>query len=162
VQQFEHSSSDCDRRPARFALLKQTSSVGLAVTISLLGTDGLSSHAGAVSATASHIAAKPNNLLVDGKTTFAGTGFPANTKLTIKECPNTNWIVPQNPCVKHNSISALTDGHGRFTRQVRVELCGGKRSPIVTSQICYIGDPHPEGRDTITLLGAAKVTVTSP
>ena len=100
--------------------------------------------------------------MINTKTTLTGSGFPAKTKLTIAECPATNWIVPQNPCVKNNTVSVVTDRHGRFTRQFRVELCGGKRGPEPTSQICYIGDPHPEGIDTITLLGAAKVTVTYP
>jgi len=136
--------------------------VGLALTIGLLAAGVLGTQAGAVSATPPHIVAKPNNLMINTKTTLTGTGFPANTKLAIKECPNTNWIVPQNPCVKNNGISVVTDAHGRFTRQFRVELCGGQRGPEPTSQICYIGNPHPEGIDTITLLGAAKVIVTYP
>jgi hypothetical protein len=137
-------------------------SVGLAVTISVVAFGVLATQAGAVASTPPHIVAKPNNLMINTKTTLTGTGFPAKTKLTIKECPNTGWIVPQNPCVKNNSISVLTDSHGKFTRQFRVELCGGKHGPEPTSQICYIGDPHPEGIDTISLLGAAKVTVTYP
>jgi hypothetical protein len=143
-------------------LRSRVARVGLAISISVLAGGVLSSEAAAVTATPPHIVAKPNNLMVNTKTTLSGTGFPAKTKLTIKECPNTNWIVPQNPCVKNNSISVLTDSHGRFTHQFRVELCGGKRGPFPTSQICYIGDPHPEGIDTITLLGAAKVIVTYP
>jgi hypothetical protein len=136
--------------------------IGLAVTIAVLAAGVLGSQAGAISATPPHIVAKPNNLMVNTKTTLTGSGFPAKTKLTIAECPGTNWIVPQNPCVKNNAVSVVTDSRGRFTRQFRVELCGGKRGPEPTSQICYIGDPHPEGVDTITLIGAAKVTVTYP
>jgi hypothetical protein len=135
---------------------------GLAVTIIVLAAGILSSQADAVSPTPPHIVAKPNNLMVNTKTTLTGTGFLAKTKLTIEECSKTFWIVPQNPCVHTNKISVLTDGHGRFTRQFRVELCGGKRGPFPTSQICYIGDPHPEGIDTVRLLGAAKITVTYP
>jgi hypothetical protein len=136
--------------------------VGLAVTIALLAAAVLSSAAGAVSATPPHIVAKPSNLMVNTKTTLTGTGFPARTKLTIKECSIINWVVTANPCVKNNTISVVTDGHGRFTRQFRAKLCGGKRGPEPTSQICYIGDPHPEGVDTMRLLGAAKITVTYP
>jgi len=136
--------------------------IGLAVTIAVLAAGVSGSQAGAISATPPHIVAKPNNLMINTKTTLTGSGFPAKTKLTIAECPGTNWIVPQNPCVKNNTVSVVTDSHGRFTHQFRVELCGGKRGPEPTSQICYIGDPHPEGIDTITLLGAAKVTVTYP
>ena len=69
---------------------------------------------------------------------------------------------PANPCVGNNKISVLTDAHGRFTRQFLVELCGGKRGPEPTSQICYIGNPHPQGVDTITLRGAARIIVTYP
>jgi hypothetical protein len=129
--------------------------------ITVLAAGILTGQAGAVPATPPHIVAKPNNLMVNTKTTLTGTGFPARTRLTIKECPNTGWIVPQNPCVKNNSISVLTDAHGHFVHQFQVELCGGKRGQF-TSQICYIGDPHPEGVDTITLLGAARVIVTYP
>lgn len=143
-------------------LRSQITRVGLTVTVVALAAGVLSTQAGAVSATPPHIVAKPNNLMVNTKTTLTGTGFPSNTKLTIKECPNTGWIVPQNPCVKTNTISVLTNAHGKFTRQFRVALCGGKHGPEPTSQICYIGDPHPEGVDTIRLLGAAKITVTYP
>ena len=134
----------------------------LALTITAIAGGALSSEAGAVATAGPHIVAKPNNLMINTKTALSGTGFPANTKLTIEECPATLWIVPQQPCVTTNKISVLTDGHGRFTRQFRVELCGGKRGPFPTSQICYIGDPHPEGIDTIRLLGAARIVVSYP
>ena len=120
------------------------------------------SDAGAVSTTPPHIVARPNNLMVNTKTTLTGTGFPAKTRLVIAECPSTGWVVTANPCVKTNRISVVTDRLGRFTAQFRVALCGGKRGPEPTSQICYIGNPHPKGIDTIALLGAAKVTVTYP
>ena len=136
--------------------------VGLAVTISGLALGVLASQAGAISSTPPHIVAKPNNLMVNTKTTLTGTGFAANTKLTIEECSTNFWIVPKNPCLSTNKISVLTDGHGHFVRQFRVTVCGGKRGPEPTSQICYIGEPHPEGIDTIRLLGAAKITVTYP
>ena len=134
----------------------------LTIATGALAAGALSTSAGAISATPPHIVAKPANLMVNTKTTLTGSGFPSRTKLTIKECSITNWVVTSNPCVKNNTISVLTDAHGRFTRQFRVALCGGKRGPSPTSQICYIGDPHPEGVDTISLLGAAKVVVTYP
>ena len=120
------------------------------------------SEAAAVSATPPHIVAKPNNVMVNTKTTLTGTGFPAKATLAIVECPATNWIVPANPCAKTNRISVVTDAQGRFTAQFKAVLCGGKRGPGPTSQICYIGNPHPSGVDTITLRGAAKVIVTYP
>ena len=134
----------------------------LLLTIAGVATGIASSRAVAVSPPPPRVVAKPNNLMVNSKTNLTGTGFRAKTKLTIEECSKTHWIVPANPCVSTNKISVLTDGHGRFTRQFRVELCGGKRGPGPTSQICYIGDPRPEGKDTITLLGAGKITVTYP
>ena len=134
----------------------------LLLTIAGLATGVASIQASAVSPTPPHIVAKPNNLMVNTKTTLTGTGFPASAKLTIEECSITNWVVTANPCVRTNKISVLTDVHGRFTRRFQVELCGGKRGPEPTSQICYIGEPHPRGIDTMTLIGAAKVTVTYP
>ena len=137
--------------------------LGLATAITVFAAGVLHGQAGAVvSATQPHIVAKPNNLMVRTKTTLTGTGFPARARVTIKECSITNWVVTANPCVKNNTISVVTNGHGRFTHQFRAELCGGKRGRFPTSQICYIGDPHPEGVDTMTLLGAAKITVTYP
>jgi len=134
----------------------------LLLTIVALACGTLNGRAGASSAGAPHVVAKPDNVMVNTKTTLTGRGFPAKTKLTIAECARTSWVVTANPCVRTNKISVLTDAHGRFSHQFRVVLCGGKRGPEPTSQICYIGAPHPEGVDTITLVGAATVTVTYP
>lgn len=139
--------------PRRLVLLLTV--VGLAAGIA-------SSSAGAASPTRPHIVAKPNNLMVNTKTSLAGTGFPAKTKLTIEECSVANWVVTSRPCKGANKISVLTDAHGRFSRKFRVVLCGGRHGSGPTSQTCYIGDPRPQGVDTITLRGAAKVTVTYP
>ncbi len=109
-----------------------------------------------------HILAKPNNVMVNSKVALTGTGFPANTKLTVQECRATKWVVPQHPCDTNNTISVHTDGHGRFTSRFKVELCGGKRGPGPTSQTCYIGNPRPRGVDTVALVGAARVVVTYP
>jgi hypothetical protein len=136
--------------------------VGLAVTISLLAAGVLSSEAAAVSATSPHIVAKPNNLMVNSNTTLTGSGFPAKTRFGISECSKTSWVVPQNPCVNANKIVVTTDSNGHFVHTFRVAVCGGKHGKIVTSQICYIGQPHPEGKDTVSLLGPAKVIVAYP
>jgi hypothetical protein len=116
----------------------------------------------AATAATPRIVAKPNNLMVNTKTTLTGSGFAPRTRRSIVECSRTNWVVPSNPCVKRNKISVTTDGRGRFTHVFDVVLCGGKRGPEPTSQICYIGNPHPEGVDTEHLDGAVKVTVTYP
>ena len=132
--------------------------------LAILGLAGAvaSTEAAAISPTPPHIVATPNNVMVNTKTTLTGTGFPAKTKLVIEECSRTGWVVTQNPCVKTNKIAVLTDAHGRFKAQFLVVLCGGARGPEPTSQICYIGNPHPAGVDTIALRGAAKVIVTYP
>jgi hypothetical protein len=121
---------------------------------------GVASSSGA--ATKPHIVAKPDNLMVNTKTTLTGTGFPAKKRLTIEECSVAGWVVTANPCKGATKISVVSDARGRFSQKFRVVLCGGKRGSGPTSQICYIGNPHPEGIDTITLRGAAKVTVTYP
>ena len=123
---------------------------------------GIASSAAAASPTGPHIVAKPNNLMVNTKTTLSGTGFPAKAKLTIEECATPGWVATSRPCKGANKISVRADAHGRFSAKFRVVLCGGKRGSGPTSQICYIGNPHPQGIDTITLRGAAKVTVTYP
>ena len=108
------------------------------------------------------IVAKPNNLMVDTKTTLTGSGFPARTRLSIVECSTTNWVVTAHPCVSGNKVSVMTDGRGRFTHSFEVVLCRGKHGPEPTSQVCYVGNPHPYGIDTEHLDGAAKLTVTYP
>ena len=138
------------------------SRLALLLAIAGLAAGFASGRAAAVPPTGAHIVAKPNNLMVNAKTTLSGTGFAARTKLTIEECSKTHWVVTAQVCARGNKISVLTNAHGRFTRQFEVKLCGGKRGSGPTSQICYIGNPHREGVDTITLRGAAKVTVTYP
>ena len=123
---------------------------------------GIATGAAAASPARPHIVAKPNNLMVNANTSLTGTGFPAKTKLTIEECATANWVVTSRPCKGAYKISVRTDAHGRFSAKFRALLCGGKRGSGPTSQICYIGNPHPQGVDTITLLGAAKITVTYP
>ena len=118
--------------------------------------------AGAVSPTPPRIAASPNDLMVNTDTTLTGTGFAKHANLIIEECSRTNWVVMGNPCIGSNHVSVTTDAHGKFVTQFRVVLCGGRRGPEPTSQICYIGHPRPNGVDTERLVGAAKVTVTYP
>jgi len=137
--------------------------VALALTVAALAAGPLSSEAGATSASPPHIVVKPDNVMVNTNVTLTGTSFPAQTKISVAECSKTFWIAPQNPCDSNNTISVVTDGHGRFTRQFRAELCPRvKAVPPVTEEHCYIGEPKPMGVDTITLIGAAPVTVTYP
>ena len=137
----------------------------LVVCVSMLAAGAMPAPAGAVSTTPPHIVAKPNNAMVNTKISLTGTGFAAHTKLVVKECSSTNWVVvAQHPCDTDNTISVTTDRHGRFTSRFKLELCP-RSNPgpgPVTKETCYIGNPQPRGVDTITLVGAAKVTVTYP
>jgi len=111
------------------------------------------------------IIVKPNNVMVNTVVDLTGSGFGAKAKLSIQECSSRGWVVvAQHPCVSDNRISVVTDAHGRFARKFRVRLCPrtAANSGPVTKETCYIGSPHPEGIDTISLIGAARVTVTYP
>jgi hypothetical protein len=136
-------------------------SIVLAITAALAAI-GAFSPAGA--ATKPRIVASPNNVMVNTKIHLAGTGFPARTKLKIEECSASNWVVPQNPCDTGNTISVVTDRHGRFGATFTAELCPRSNTAAkpVTKQTCYIGNPEPRGIDTMTLVGAARITVTYP
>ena len=120
--------------------------------------------AGATSAAASpHIATHPHSVMVNGSTTLIGTNFKPRKSITIKECSETTWIVPQSPCDSTNSIVVKTNSHGEFTSSFTVQTCpGGTSTAPGFSETCYIGEPTPSGVDVINLVGAAKITVTGP
>lgn len=118
----------------------------------------------ASAATQPHIVASPNNVMVNTKISVVGTGFPRRSRLTIEECSVTDWVVPQNPCDTNNTITVVTDRHGRFAHAFTAELCPRTWAAAgpATKRTCYIGNPEPKGVDTITLVGAARITVTYP
>jgi hypothetical protein len=110
-----------------------------------------------------HIVARPQSVMVNRSTTLVGTNFKPRKSLTIKECPETTWVVPEDPCDSTNSIVVKTNGRGAFTSSFTVQTCaGGTTTSPGFSEKCYIGDPTPSGIDVITLVGAARVTVTGP
>jgi hypothetical protein len=151
--------------PSFHTLRRLVLALMLVVTISALTVGVLSAEASAVSSTPPRIVAKPNNVMVNTKVTLTGAGFAARTKLAIEECSTRGWVVvAQHPCVSDNKISVVTDAHGRFTHKFKVELCPRSTtgSGPATEETCYIGSPHPQGVDTISLVGAARVTVTYP
>jgi hypothetical protein len=128
------------------------------------GVIGLSSiPAGASSPAGSpHITAHPRSIMVNNTTKLVGTGFKPKKSITVKECSESTWIVPQDPCGT-NSIVVKTDSHGGFTSSFTVQTCpGGTNTGPSFSETCYIGDPTPQGIDVITLAGSAKITVTGP
>ena len=139
--------------------------VGLVLAVGVVAAGVWTAEASAVSSTPPRIVAKPSNVMVNTKITLTGTGFAAKAKLSIMECSNRNWVVvAQHPCVSDNKISVVTDAHGGFTRKFRVELCPRTTTGPgpVTQETCFIGNPHPEGIDTMSLIGAARITVTYP
>jgi hypothetical protein len=86
--------------------------------------------------------------------------------LTIKECSQTTWIVPESPCATSNVIAIATDANGAFETTMTAEVCPSPTPTPVAGpsfvQNCYIGEPVPQGIDTITLVGASLLTVTGP
>ena len=117
-----------------------------------------------LAATSPHITATPHNVMVNTTISLSGRGFPAHKRLTIAECSSTGWVVVQNPCDTDNTIVVHTNRHGRFTADFHVELCprANTAGGPITQEKCFIGNPQPQGVDTITLVGAAKIIVTYP
>jgi hypothetical protein len=128
------------------------------------GAIGLSAtSAGATSpAAVPHIRAQPRSVMVDHSIKLIGTNFKPKRSITIEECSETTWIVPQDPCGT-NSIILKTNSQGGFTRSLTVQTCpGGSNTGPGFSEKCYIGDLRPSGIDVVSLVGAAKITVTGP
>ena len=118
---------------------------------------------GPAMAASPHIAAHPNNLMVNTATNLVGKGFAPSTSLTVEECGQKNWIAGQSPCDSTNSVTVTTNTHGAFKTAFTVQTCpGGKNKGPGFSERCYIGVPNPSGVDTIDLVGAVRITVTGP
>lgn len=114
-------------------------------------------------AAVAHISARPESQMVNSSIKLIGTHFKSGATLTIEECSQKTWIVPQDPCDTSNAIVVRTKGGGRFSSSFTVQTCPGTAtSPPGFSQGCYIGDPTPSGIDVIELVGAAAITVTGP
>jgi hypothetical protein len=112
------------------------------------------------------IVTDPVSVMVGATTQLTGTNFPANATLTIKECSQTTWIVPENPCANSNVITIASDSSGAFQTPMTAEVCPSPTPTPVAGpgfvQSCYIGQAAPQGIDTITLFGATRITVTRP
>jgi hypothetical protein len=123
----------------------------------------VSSAAGA-SPTAPHIVAKPSNLMVNTTTKLTGTGFTPDTTLVVEECSRTNWPVTQQPCASTNRVPVTTDANGDFKASMTAVVCPKVKAPGTRGfkETCHIGVPRSSGKDTVTLLGAAKIIVTGP
>jgi hypothetical protein len=112
------------------------------------------------------VVASPADVMVDTATTLTGTGFPANATVTIKECSQTTWIVPEDPCATSNVVTVATNPGGGFQTTMTATYCPGTSPSTVATpslaQRCYVGEPVPQGIDTIALVGAAEIVVTGP
>jgi hypothetical protein len=112
------------------------------------------------------IVVDPVSVMVRTATKLTGTNFPADATLTVKECSQTTWIVPETPCASSNVIRITTNSTGDFETTMTAEVCPGPTptpvAPPAFVQSCYIGEPVPQGIDTITLVGASRITVTGP
>jgi hypothetical protein len=140
--------------------------VALGAVAALTAAASASSAAAQISATpaAPHIVARPDSVMVNGTTTLTGTGFPAKSKVQLRECGASSWIAPKNPCISTNEITVTASASGGFTTPFKVQLCPRTLPPTppVTEETCYVGELRPTGIDTLALLGAAKITVTYP
>jgi hypothetical protein len=107
------------------------------------------------------ITVKPNNVMVNTDTTVTGRNFLPHQRVTLAECSQTSWIVPQNPCDTNNGKTVTANSLGAFVTRTKVEAC----PDIVPADVferCYIGQPNPTGLDTIALQPKAGIIVTFP
>jgi hypothetical protein len=116
----------------------------------------------ATTTTGPTITAKPSHVMVSTATALAGTGFPADSRLQLRECGRRFWLAPKEPCNTSNAITVETNRNGRFRATFHVELCPeGSAGKMPTERICYIGRVQL-GEDTGGLQPAARIIVTYP
>jgi hypothetical protein len=108
------------------------------------------------------IVAHPESVMVLKTTELTGTHFKASSKITIEECGEENWIVPQNPCDTTSAIKVKTNTKGRFSAVLTVHTCPTMSATPGFDEACYVGEPTPDGIDTVGLEGAVAITVTGP
>lgn len=111
---------------------------------------------------AAKVRAHPANVMVNTDTRLTGRGFPANATITLRECAAKSWLATQDPCNSSNEVSVRTDAKGRFTTELKAELCPeGQPGRGPTERVCYVGHPaSTEG--TVTLEGAGRIRVSYP
>lgn len=108
------------------------------------------------------VTARPANLMINTDTTITGSGFPAHTMLSLRECGVKFWLAPNDPCNTENAKTVETNKNGRFKTPFEAQLCPeGKPAHQPTTRICYIG-VLSFGEDTGMLDPAARVKVSYP
>jgi hypothetical protein len=113
-------------------------------------------------ASAPHIVARPVDVMVNQAVALRGTGFAPRSTLVLTECSQTNWVVPQNPCLQDNRVTVTTNRSGGFRTSMKAGVCPAVSPPQRTERTCYIGVARPSGIDTIRLVGAARIVVSWP
>jgi hypothetical protein len=114
----------------------------------------------AISPLSATITLKPNNVMVNTYTTVTGHHFLPHQTVSLRECSQTSWIAPQNPCDTNNGRTVTANSFGTFVTRMKVEACPRLAAGI--SEQCYIGVPKPTGIDTIELTPNAGIVVTFP
>jgi len=137
---------------------------------------------GAPISRAPRIVARPGSVMVNTKTELSGSGFLPHRRLTIWECSARGWIVPRRVCNHRNALRVRTNGSGRFKASLVALVCplamhvmatvaargdvpvepAASRFAAGFARTCYVGVPTIRGVDTVTLAGAARITVTGP
>jgi len=108
------------------------------------------------------VKAHPADVMVNTDTTITGSGFPAHTMVSLKECGVTFWLAPNDPCNTENAKTVETNAKGRFTTPFEVQICPeGSPARQPNTRVCYIGVLR-FGEDTGMLEPAAKVKVGYP
>jgi hypothetical protein len=118
------------------------------------------------------IVARPDKVKVNKVTTLTGSGFKPHAKLVLNECAARAWIVPKQVCNHRNAVHVRTGPHGGFRVRMKVLVCPRGMQPqarisrILSPEAfvvhCFIGVPKIAGVDTVTLVGAVRISVTGP
>ena len=144
--------------PARLPSLAASAAVGGALGFAVLAIGA--GPVAAISPLPPTITVKPYNVMVNSYTTVTGRNFGPHQRVTLTECSQTSWIVPQNPCDTNNGKTVTANSLGGFVTRMKVEAC--PRAVADLSEQCYIGVPKPTGVDTIALRPYARIVVTFP
>jgi hypothetical protein len=145
-------------KPPRFPSIAASAAVAGALGFAVLAIGA--GPVAALSPLPPTITVKPNNVMVNTYTTVTGRYFGPHQRITLAECSQTNWIVPQNPCDTNNGKTVTANSLGGFVTRMKVEAC--PRAVADLSEQCYIGVPKPSGIDTVALRPSAGIVVTFP
>lgn len=147
-------------KPTKLPTITKAATVAGALGFAVLAVGA--GPAAAISPVPPTITVNPNNVMVNTDTTVTGHNFVPYQRVLLRECSQTSWIVPQNPCDTNNGKTVTANRHGTFVTKMKVEACPAIVVPAGISEQCYIGRPQPTGVDTIELQPYAGIVVTFP